>query len=666
MRETERIRNSVILGGIIVLYTGLIMINWATGRHILDFADDQWIGMVFNTALLFAALTAASLLKCFGGAAKSRIGDLIALGVVLFCAAAMLQYTTGWDFGIDQMFIKDPEGHIYSSRPGSMAPMTGVNFILIAGILLLHDRMDRSRFRHIAQFLLVIVFSTSIFILAGRMLGSPELGNIPGQTSMAATTAAVFILQILLCYLVYPELILDRFQDSANFRMLIRRGIPLLVAVPILMQLLIFGMESMAGHSEAMGHSLYVAMFIVSSVVGLIYLAGLVYAGDMKAREANEKYNRFFSLSKDFLMIIRPDGQAEAINDIWSEKLGWTMEELLSQKMENFVYPSERRHLPTYTDRINQEDNRAVQRIGITTKAGELRMVEWDSSKDPTTQLVYCIGRDITLQHEIEYRQTQARTMAEEASRAKSDFLANMSHELRTPLNSIIGFTEVLGDRLYGDLNDRQQEYIGYIDQSARHLLNLINDVLDLSKIESGKMVLDLQCCSMRQLVESALMMFREKSYRCGIILSASFERDHNYMVEVDERKVKQILYNLLSNGVKFTPSSGRVTVIVGELISEDQRFLTLAVEDTGEGISEEQQALLFTKFHQAETVYDKVHEGTGLGLALTKELVELHGGTIHVQSRPGEGSCFSVHLPINMPFGEEMLHVSENIDSRR
>ncbi len=665
MGETKRKRSIDILAAVIILYAGLIMLNWITGSHILDFADRRWIGMVFNTALLFMILTIANLLKNKGGRA-AQTADLIVVGVALFSAAATLQYVTGWDMGIDQLFVKTEESHVSSVRPGSMAPLTGLNFILLSLVILIHSRVEEKRFQQAAGILLSVVFSIGIFILCGRVLGSPELGNIPGQTSMAATTAVVFLLQVLLCFLVYPELILNRLNDSGNFKMLIGRGIPILLVVPMAVQMILLDLENQRRISDVLGHSMFAAFFIICSLIGLVYLAGLIHKSELKVREANEKYNRFFSLSKDYLLIVRTDGQAVAVNAIWSETLGWTHEELLGKNMKEFLSEREQEQGAKNMDLLAGGEERAVQRISITGKDGERRIVEWDFSQDPSTELVYCIGRDITLQHEIEYRQAQARHLAEQASRAKSDFLANMSHELRTPLNSIIGFTEILGDRLYGELNDRQQEYIGYIDQSSRHLLNLINDVLDLSKIEAGKMMLDLQWCSVRQLVESALMMFREKCYRGGIALSAAYGSDHNYMMEIDERKVKQVLYNLLSNGVKFTGTGGRVTVIVEEINEGVTQVLALTVEDTGDGIPEEQQTLLFTKFHQAETVYDKIHEGTGLGLALTKELVELHGGSIQVRSCPGNGSRFTVHLPIKTYHREELEHGLENTDSGR
>jgi signal transduction histidine kinase len=228
---------------------------------------------------------------------------------------------------------------------------------------------------------------------------------------------------------------------------------------------------------------------------------------------------------------------------------------------------------------------------------------------------------------------------------AKSDFLANMSHELRTPLNSIIGFSEVLEDQLLGSLNETQRENVMYILKAGRHLLSLINDILDLSKVESGKMELEVESVSLRELLEAALVMHREKAARHGIRLDLQIEPGKPVVIEADERKLKQILFNLLSNAVKFTPDNGRVQVRSKEI--NGTRDIDISIRDTGIGIKQEDLPRLFTEFSQLASAYDKKYEGTGLGLALTKKLVELHGGDIRVESEFGKGSMFAFVLPV-------------------
>ena len=225
----------------------------------------------------------------------------------------------------------------------------------------------------------------------------------------------------------------------------------------------------------------------------------------------------------------------------------------------------------------------------------------------------------------------------ESASRAKSDFLANMSHELRTPLNAIIGFSEVLLEQMFGPLNDKQSEYLGDIVTSGRHLLLLINDTLDLSKIEAGKMDLELATFALPTVLEDGVTMVREPAARHRIECSVDAGPDLNE-IEADERKVKQVVFNLLSNAVKFTPDGGSVAVRarrVGDVAE-------VAVADTGVGIDPADQGRIFQEFQQAGH-----QEGSGLGLALARSLVALHGGRLWVESERGSGSTFTFTLPV-------------------
>jgi signal transduction histidine kinase/CheY-like chemotaxis protein len=254
----------------------------------------------------------------------------------------------------------------------------------------------------------------------------------------------------------------------------------------------------------------------------------------------------------------------------------------------------------------------------------------------------------------------------EDANRMKSEFLANMSHELRTPLNAIIGFSEVLKDGLIGDMTDQQRGFIGDIFSSGKHLLLLINDILDLSKVEAGKMLLDLELLQIDSLLGNSLSIIREKaaSRRIRLTMDATGELGSMY---ADARKVKQIVYNLLSNAVKFTGERGHVTLRasvvphakVGTLAgpwkgrssalvdNEFAEFLEISVSDSGIGISADGLDKLFQPFSQIDSGLARKFEGTGLGLAMVKLLVELHGGAVAVESAVGEGSCFTAWLPL-------------------
>ena len=233
----------------------------------------------------------------------------------------------------------------------------------------------------------------------------------------------------------------------------------------------------------------------------------------------------------------------------------------------------------------------------------------------------------------------------EAANRHKSEFLANMSHELRTPLNAIIGFSEVLEERLFGELNAKQAEYIHDIFTSGGHLLSLINDILDLSKIEAGKMELELASFDLVGTLQGVLTLVRERATRHGIELGLDVGAGVGLIV-ADERKVRQILLNLLSNAVKFTPDGGRVALAA----KRGSDVVEITVADTGIGISPEDQAALFEEFRQVGADAARKHEGTGLGLTLAKRFVELHGSTIRVESAAGKGTTFTFSLPDRPP----------------
>jgi len=239
-----------------------------------------------------------------------------------------------------------------------------------------------------------------------------------------------------------------------------------------------------------------------------------------------------------------------------------------------------------------------------------------------------------------------AMTRAEAANQAKSEFLANMSHELRTPLNAINGFSEIMAGELFGPLGDAKYKgYAGDILKSGQHLLSLINDILDMAKIEAGKLTLHYEQVSVKEVVEDAARLMRGKIQEAGLTLLVDAPELPD--IEADHRGLKQVVLNLISNAVKFTPEGGDIVVALSRL--DDDR-LRVAVTDTGIGIAPEDLARLARPFEQVEGQHSKTTQGTGLGLALTKSLIELHGGELMMQSAPGEGTTVSFDLPIRRP----------------
>ena len=235
----------------------------------------------------------------------------------------------------------------------------------------------------------------------------------------------------------------------------------------------------------------------------------------------------------------------------------------------------------------------------------------------------------------------------EVASRHKSEFLANMSHELRTPLNAIIGFSEVLGERMFGELNDKQAEYVQDILGSGRHLLSLINDILDLAKVEAGRTELEAEPFDLPAALDGCMTLVRERASRRGLTIALDVNARLGEIV-ADERKVRQVVLNLLSNAVKFTPEGGRIDLRAAPLdgAGGEPKWVEISVRDTGIGIAPEDQGLIFEEFRQVGSDYARKREGTGLGLALARRFVELHGGQIRVESALGQGSTFTFTIP--------------------
>ena len=257
---------------------------------------------------------------------------------------------------------------------------------------------------------------------------------------------------------------------------------------------------------------------------------------------------------------------------------------------------------------------------------------------------------DLNLQLEarVEERTRQleeAVVAANAANQAKSDFLASMSHELRTPLNAIIGFSQVLQEELFGPMNGKQAEYVTNVLGSGQHLLSLINDILDLSKIEAGKAHLELSKVKIAPLIQDSLLMIREKAAKKRVELAVKLTPAASATeLDADARKIKQVMFNLLSNAVKFTPEDGRITIEA----RRDNGKILVSVSDSGIGIPVEAQAKLFTDFFQVQGGILSKTPGTGLGLAISRRLVEMHDGRIWVESRgAGSGSCFKFEIPV-------------------
>jgi PAS domain S-box-containing protein len=372
-------------------------------------------------------------------------------------------------------------------------------------------------------------------------------------------------------------------------------------------------------------------------------LAGARDSTAQKELEAQLRSQQFYTRSLiesniDALMTTDPVGIVTDVNEQMCRLTGRAREELIGTPFKDYFTDQQRAaegiKLVLRENRVTNYELTARRKDGSETVVSYNAATFYD--RDSKLQGVFAAARDVTERKIFEQS-------LEKASRMKSEFLANMSHELRTPLNGIIGFSELLVDRKPGDLNRKQQEYLSHILNSGRHLLQLINDVLDLAKVEAGRMEVCPETFALGKAIDEVCDVAKGIAQKKRIALRTEVAADLD-SVTVDLQKFKQIIYNLLSNAVKFTDDGGRVDVTASRL---DAHRFQLSVRDTGIGIKPEDLRRLFKEFEQLETGADRLYEGTGLGLALTKKLIELHGGFIKVESDFGKGSTFSVVLPL-------------------
>lgn len=363
-------------------------------------------------------------------------------------------------------------------------------------------------------------------------------------------------------------------------------------------------------------------------------------------RLSEKRYRDLFDNITDCIYTHDLEGRFLTINPAVAAIFGYPAREVAGRPVTDFLLPEQRERFYGEYLPLIQSRGHFDGIVPFVSRDGSRHFVECRNSLvQEAGERIYVrgSGRDITerLRHEEELQ--RAKEAAEAASQAKTDFLANMSHELRTPLNVIIGFTDLILDRQVGDLTPPQEEYLGDVLQSARHLLELINDILDLSKVEAATSALELAEVRLPDLLGRSLVLLKEKALKHEISLSAEFGTIPETII-ADERKLKQILYNLLANAIKFTPDGGEVRL--GASLCDAQ--VVISVADSGIGIKQEDLGRIFNPFEQVDNSLSRSYQGTGLGLSLTRTLVEQHGGQVWAESEGiGKGAVFRVRIPV-------------------
>ncbi len=403
-------------------------------------------------------------------------------------------------------------------------------------------------------------------------------------------------------------------------------------------------------------------------------------------RASEEKYRSLVSNIPDVVWTVNARQELTYVSDNVEKILGYTREELISAGgawWRERAHPDDIALLETGYRKLFEKAQpldvecrfrrRDDQWVWLQNRAPSVRMRDGALCADGLLS-------EITPRKRVEAALQQAKDVAEAANRAKSQFLANMSHELRTPLNAIIGFSEILADKTFGELNERQLKYANNILNSGRHLLQLINDILDLSKVEAGRMELVRSPFNLAHALLNVQTIVKTLANKKGIVIESESGPDL-VSIPADEAKFKQVMYNLLSNAIKFTPEGGRVTVTaaretkpqeypaaLADLFALSGECLKVAVTDTGIGIKPLDQERIFLEFEQVDSSYGRQQQGTGLGLALTRRLIELHGGRIWVESDGirGHGSRFIFLLPLpkNEPAPQPLAAAASHPDN--
>jgi PAS domain S-box-containing protein len=389
---------------------------------------------------------------------------------------------------------------------------------------------------------------------------------------------------------------------------------------------------------------------------------------DQRLRDQQFYTRSLIESNLDALMMTDPLGIISDVNQQMMALTGCTRDELIGAPCKKFFTDPQR--ADAAIQRVLTEHKVSDYELTVCAQNGVETVVSYNAAtfhdRDRTLQGVFAAARDVTERKRFERALKDKNIELERASRMKSEFLASMSHELRTPLNAIIGFSEALRDGLMGQTSELQHEYINDIFSSGQHLLSLINDILDLSKVEAGMMALELEEVDLNSLLSNSLTIVREKAAEKNVTLELDIGADLGMQL-LDVRKTKQIVYNLLSNAVKFSASGGTV-VLRARLVprsgvgilpgnwpvhgfplveNEHQDFLKICVSDQGIGISQENMTRLFQAFSQIDSSLARKFEGTGLGLAMVKQLAELQGGTVAVASEEGCGTHFGAWLPL-------------------
>ena len=530
-----------------------------------------------------------------------------------------------------------------------------------------------------AIFLIASRMILAIFLLASVYIHkdtSPGLINRRTMISFAIFISAIFLASILM-YVedISPAYDLDSYSTATLFLLFVITIIILTAsylyakrieetgqnnliyliygAIIIVFSNLVYFSYEFSGHFLIITGFFFIYLALYKSSVESPY-EKLALAEEKLRRAAEDRYRNLFENANDGIITMDIEDRVTSWNRGAEKIFGWASNEVMGKILNDIIVP---RDQETKREEIIHDTLAGKSISGIETlrmrRDGSKVNVSLTKSPILDTNLktvgISLIIRDITERKRAEEEHKKAEEIHQEninltlIGKAKSEFLLTMSHELRTPLNSIIGFSTLMKQKENGELNQKQEHYMDNVLTSGRHLLSLIDGILDISRIEAGKMELDIEKVSISETITETLTLIKEKAAKKNVILKKEFDNELEF-IEVDRAKFKQILFNLLSNAVKFSKPEGGTVTITSKKEGDMAEF---SVSDTGIGIRGEDMGRLFRTFEQIDSGGSRVYGGTGLGLAISKKLIDLHGGKITVESKYGEGTTFTFVLPI-------------------
>lgn len=702
-----------------VLVGNLVLVGWWFDIDILKTPAPEFPTMKANAALAF--VLAGVSLWLLRAESPSGWGEPVArvcvLTVALVSLLTLSEYLFGWDLGIDQLLVKDLQAPVGPySTPGRTAFASALNFLLLSGALLLLDVKTRRGY-HPAPFLAVTVAASAFLTLVAHLYGATALHQAYGFATVAPHSGLLFVaLSIGVLFARPPHGFVGVMVSDTVGAVAMRRLMLLTVVLPVFLGWVrLMGQQRYDLYGTEFGLALIVVFAVMGLTASICWQAASLVRAEEYQRGINEVsaalsgsmtlddtfpafaviIKKIVSCDRICVVVRKEEGLVAVLSSsddhrlrchqgkVWRSSGETAVEWVIAHKTPRLIQDMTLEQRFADEAVIAREGIRSTLTLPLLVGGEAVGSVTLDSrapgafTQDHMTVLsgfmepLASAIRNADLHaevvrhsHELE-RLVEARThelqvangFLAEASHNKSAFLANWSHELRTPLNAILGFADLLRDQTGGPLTAKQVRYTDHIQASGRHLLTLINDLLDLAKVEAGKLTLRPEPFALSEALTAALWDIRPLANAKRLTLALDGDMAPAILT-ADPVRFKQILYNLLSNAVKFTPEGGRITVTARRTGRQDAggggEVVEIAVTDTGIGITAEDLPTLFERFRQLETMEQA--QGSGLGLALTKQLVELHGGMITVVSAgPGRGSCFTVCLPVAPPASQHL-----------